>query len=225
MRFLYVLRRPHSSWMSREAWIAVVFFPLALLAIWFDSRPLLVLAAVAGLMFLYCQALILREAKGIPAWREPAVVPLILATAFTEGTGLFVAAAALTADLRPYIWPAIAVLALLVVLRFVMAWFYLASLRRTGAPARALDVLIGHGPWFFALALIVPLAAIQLGLLLPGLAGALFALAGLLALAGGWAMKFILVTRAGYNQGFALAHTPVRGAGVPGPSVKPGWSA
>jgi phenylacetyl-CoA:acceptor oxidoreductase subunit 1 len=82
MRFLYVLRRPHSSWMSREAWIAAAFFPLGLLAIWFESRPLLVLAAVTGLIFLYCQALILREAKGIPAWREPAVVPLILTTVF-----------------------------------------------------------------------------------------------------------------------------------------------
>jgi phenylacetyl-CoA:acceptor oxidoreductase subunit 1 len=225
MRFLYVLRRPHSSWMSREAWVAGAFFPLGLLAIWFDSRLLLVLAAVAALIFLYCQALILREAKGIPAWREPAIVPLILATAFAEGAGLFVAEAAFTADLRPYIWPAIAALVLLVALRFAVVWLYLASLRQTGAPARTLDVLMGHGPWFLVLALIAPLAAIQLGLLLPGLAGALFALAGLFTLAGGWALKFILVTRAGYNQGFALTHTPVRGRGGPGPAVKPGWSA
>ena len=45
----------------------------------------------------------------------------------------------------------------------------------------------------------------------------------LLAFAAGWAWKFILVTRAGYNQGFALKHTPVRGAGIAGPPVKPGW--
>jgi phenylacetyl-CoA:acceptor oxidoreductase subunit 2 len=36
-------------------------------------------------------------------------------------------------------------------------------------------------------------------------------LAGLLvAGAGGW-LKFMLITRAGFNQGFALAHLPVRG--------------
>jgi phenylacetyl-CoA:acceptor oxidoreductase subunit 2 len=40
----------------------------------------------------------------------------------------------------------------------------------------------------------------------------------------GAALKFFVVTRAGYNQGFALAHTPVRGAGIAGPAVKPGWS-
>ncbi|HEX5865136.1 MAG TPA: hypothetical protein VF014_12925 [Casimicrobiaceae bacterium] len=38
------------------------------------------------------------------------------------------------------------------------------------------------------------------------------ALAGLLAaLAGAW-LKLVLVTRAGFNQGFALAHLPVRNA-------------
>jgi phenylacetyl-CoA:acceptor oxidoreductase subunit 2 len=37
------------------------------------------------------------------------------------------------------------------------------------------------------------------------------ALAGLLAaLAGAW-VKLVIVTRAGFNQGFALAHLPVRG--------------
>jgi len=37
------------------------------------------------------------------------------------------------------------------------------------------------------------------------------AVAGLAAAsAGGW-MKFALVTRAGFNQGFALPHLPVRG--------------
>ena len=53
----------------------------------------------------------------------------------------------------------------------------------------------------------------------------LFALAGCSVFATGWAIKFILITRAAYNQGFALAHTPIRGFGVPGPAVKPGWSS
>jgi len=53
----------------------------------------------------------------------------------------------------------------------------------------------------------------------------LFALAGFSVFATGWAIKFILITRAAYNQGFALPHTPIRGSGVPGPAVKPGWSS
>jgi phenylacetyl-CoA:acceptor oxidoreductase 26-kDa subunit len=36
-------------------------------------------------------------------------------------------------------------------------------------------------------------------------------LAGLAALATGWQFKVALITRAAYNQGFALPHLPVRG--------------
>ena len=37
------------------------------------------------------------------------------------------------------------------------------------------------------------------------------AIAGLMAAGAGAYLKFTLVTRAGFNQGFALAHLPVRG--------------
>jgi phenylacetyl-CoA:acceptor oxidoreductase subunit 2 len=36
-------------------------------------------------------------------------------------------------------------------------------------------------------------------------------LAGAAALATGWWLKYALVTRASFNQGFALPHLPVRG--------------
>ena len=91
LRFAYVLRQPQRSWMAREAWLALIFFPLAALAFWFDWRPALVAAAVAGLLFLFSQAMMLKEAKGIPAWREPLIVPLIITTGLAEGGGLFVA--------------------------------------------------------------------------------------------------------------------------------------
>ena len=62
-----------------------------------------------------------------------------------------------------------------------------------------------------------------LGFIVATIATLLFALGGFSAFATGWAFKFILVTRAAYNQGFALHHTPVRGSGIAGPLVKPGW--
>ena len=52
----------------------------------------------------------------------------------------------------------------------------------------------------------------------------LAALAGAAAIAGGWRLKFVVIARAAYNQGFALPLTPVRGAGEPGQGDKPGWS-
>jgi phenylacetyl-CoA:acceptor oxidoreductase subunit 2 len=61
----------------------------------------------------------------------------------------------------------------------------------------------------------LPLAAIVLAasaLLGAAAAAALTATAGLLAaLAGAW-FKFTLITRGGFNQGFALTHLPIRGA-------------
>jgi phenylacetyl-CoA:acceptor oxidoreductase 26-kDa subunit len=52
----------------------------------------------------------------------------------------------------------------------------------------------------------------------------LFGIADIMVFAADWMLKFILITRAAYNQGFALAHTPVRGSGFPGGVVKPGWA-
>jgi len=41
----------------------------------------------------------------------------------------------------------------------------------------------------------------------------------------GWfiCIKIVLVTKAAYDQGFAVEHMPARGAGASGPGVKPGW--
>jgi phenylacetyl-CoA:acceptor oxidoreductase subunit 2 len=56
-----------------------------------------------------------------------------------------------------------------------------------------------------------------------GIAAPLAAVAGAVAVAAGWQLKFVLVARAAFNQGFGLPHLPVRGAGAPGPPAKPGW--
>jgi phenylacetyl-CoA:acceptor oxidoreductase subunit 2 len=86
LRALHVLFNPLTSWMTRESFAALLLFPLALGAM--SVPAALPGAALAAAAFLYCQARILREAKGIPAWRDPAVVPLIVATGLAEGAGL-----------------------------------------------------------------------------------------------------------------------------------------
>ena len=74
LRFLHVLRQPQRSWMSREAWVAGVLFPLALAALWSGRPTVLVAAAIVALLFLFCQGMILEQSKGIPAWRNPRVI-------------------------------------------------------------------------------------------------------------------------------------------------------
>jgi Fe-S-cluster-containing dehydrogenase component/DMSO reductase anchor subunit len=224
LRFIYVLRQPQRSWMTREAWIAGLLFPVAIVALWFDSRVLLAVAAIIGLVFLFCQAKMLEQAKGIPAWRNPTIIALIMATGLTEGGGLFLFVAAVLPRLASLATPASVALILLVAIRSWTWLRYLSALKIESAPTRSLEILGNCHFWFLAFGSVLPLALLVLGLLFSGAAAVLFALAGLLVFATGWLLKFIIITRAGYNQGFALNHTPVRGSGLAGPAVKPGWT-
>ena len=99
LRALNVFFHPQTSWMSREAILALPILALGALAVLLDQpfvplpfeTHLLVavlasVVAVLGLAFLYCQARILRASLGVPAWREPALQPVIVITGLTEGT-------------------------------------------------------------------------------------------------------------------------------------------
>jgi phenylacetyl-CoA:acceptor oxidoreductase subunit 1 len=224
-RAAFVLRQPQRSWMAREAWVALGLFPVGALAAWYETPALDLAAAGLGLLFLYCQAMILSEAKGIPAWRAPFIVPLIVATGVAEGAGLFLAAAAVLPGLAAVATKIAVAAAALALLRGWVWRSYMTGLAITGVPTRALAILEAIRPWFFALGSAAPIALILVGLAWNAHAPLLFALAGLGIAGAGAALKFVLVTRAGFNQGFALSRTPARGASAPGPAVKPGWSA
>ena len=89
-RFLYVLRRPQTSWMTRETYAVAVFFP-AVVADFLRPSPVLhVLIAIAASAFLFCQGRILHAGKGIPAWRHPLVPRMLVATGLYEGVALLV---------------------------------------------------------------------------------------------------------------------------------------
>ncbi|MGZ8390569.1 MAG: hypothetical protein ACXWVL_08270, partial [Rhodoplanes sp.] len=223
-RFSYVLRQPQRSWMSREAWVAGAFFPVALAAIWFENGVALILAALLGFAFMVCQAMMFYASKGIPAWRQQTLVPLLVATGFAEGSGLFLLVAAFVPGLQLFALPVAAALVMLVPARYLAWRFYVGELEHEGAPTQTHAVYRAFAPWFLIVGLAVPLWLVAPGFILPPFTPILFALAGFTALIAGWAFKLILVTRAGFNQGFALTHTPVRGVGAAGPAVKPGWS-
>jgi phenylacetyl-CoA:acceptor oxidoreductase subunit 2 len=199
---------PFTSWMTRESFAAGLVFPLGLAAAWFASSMLAMAAAFAVLAFLYCQGRMLRAAKGIPAWREPAIVWLIVTTGMVEGAGLFLALAALIDT------PA----------KSVLGYFSLALVARglawstyRGAVAKsmarpALAALDRAGKIVIQFGTLAPLALLLLCLFAPDVARAAVPLAGVAALAAGWQFKFVLITRAAYNQGFALPHLPIRGS-------------
>lgn len=224
LRAINVLRQPQHSWMAREAWIAALWFPLAGLALWSHEPTLLLGAAVVAVLFLFSQAMILKKAKGIPAWRISWIVPLVITTGMAEGGGLFLAATAQIAAFRTMATLVASAVIVLAALRGVMWRSYCSALKAEGAPTRALAELRDYSPWFFVVGLALPSALIVAGFALTAASAVLFAIAGVCITTAGATLKFILITRAGFNQGFALNHTPVRGSGVAGPAVKPGWT-
>jgi phenylacetyl-CoA:acceptor oxidoreductase subunit 1 len=217
LRALYVLRRPDRSWMAREAWVAGALFALGALAVWTEAPVLVAAAAVAAGLFLVSQAMILKEAKGVPAWRNPLVVPLVVATGLAEGAGLFLAAAAVPAA-PPTFAGAVAGAAVAgAALRAVIWLSYLRALRIDRAPTRTLDVLSAFSPRFLLAGLALPAALVGSGLVATDAALPLFAVAGACILGAGSALKFVMVTRAGFNQGFAL---PRRSASAAAPAAQ-----
>lgn len=220
LRFLHVFLNPGTSWMSREALLAPPLFVLGGLAVWFDQPLLCLMAGGVGVAFLYCQSRILTAAKGIPAWRDPMVVPLIMITGLTEGAGLLLAIMFLAVGSDP--WFLVAFLGLLI-LR-LSAWLgYRWRLAARCAPTATLNSLAAISRWFVPLGFAVPTIAGTVALALgPQMIWAAFT-AGVLAVAGGWLLKYRLVTEAAHTQGFALPLSPVRGQGKAGPGVRPGW--
>ena len=165
LRSIYVLRQPQRSWMAREAWIAAFFFPLAGLALWSQAPALLVAAAVTAVLFLCSQAMILKEAKGIPAWRVFWILPLVIVTGLAEGSGLFLAAVAQIAAHDPLAQVAAVIAVALAALRAWIWRSYQAVLAAQGAPTRTLAILHDFRPWFFIGGLAVPSV-----LIIPGVA-------------------------------------------------------
>ena len=190
-RALHVFFNPFTSWMTRESLAALLVFLLAAAYLFSGWSATLYGAGAAAAAFLYCQARILRAARGIPAWRAPEVVPLIVCTGLAEGFGLALAFA--SADL------ALGLFVIALAAR-LLAWHRYYAVTRHPALAGADRMLLWLGT-------IVPAPMIALTPAVPWLAP----LAGLAALAAGARLKYALVTRASIQQDFSLPHLPVRG--------------
>jgi phenylacetyl-CoA:acceptor oxidoreductase subunit 2 len=210
LRALRVFRNPHTSWMGREAWTTTLLFPAGVVAA-AGVTGFAWIAAVLALVFVYCQGRMLQAAKGIPAWREPLIAPLFVVTALAEGGGWFFVTDALH---RAGTQATLVVFGVAVLAR-VFVW--LAYRRRlAGVTARGATMALDR----VGRVLHIAGTAVPLVLVIAVVAGAvtgppitlLAALAGVAAAVAGAYTKFTLIVRAAFNQGFTLAHLPVRGA-------------
>jgi len=218
-RALNVFRRPATSWMTREAMVAPLVFASGGAVVWRGGGALEWLVACLALAYVYCQAHMLQGGRGIPAWRHPRVIPLIMVTAIAEGSCLCVAVLAaagqvVTASALP--WLAVAAL----LARAAVLTAYRRGLSGA-APTQSLAVLDGYLVADRLLSA-VAVMGIAAGATLAG-GRWLLVCAGLAAVAAGWLLKFTIIVRAAFNQGFALPMLPVRGPGHAASGVRPGW--
>ena len=100
----------------------------------------------------------------------------------------------------------------LALLARAFAWSVYRDRIALGTHGPALGILEAAGKPLIQIGTIVALALLPLYLFAPDLAGVVLLLSVAAALATGWRLKFVLITRAAYNQGFALPHLPVRGS-------------
>lgn len=218
-RALNVFLHPQRSWMTREGFVATVAFGVGAVAMWFGHALLIAGTAALALLFLYCQARILQASKGIPAWREPTLAPLIIATGLTEGV-----AASLALVSAAFTMTMVALVVLLTLRAWSWRRYRLAS--ETGMPTAAARVLAAFSMPFLLLGHVLPLALLIADMALGNRYPALTYFAAVLAFGSGWAFKFMVVRYAAQTQGFAIIHRPARGPrGSGGEGVKPGWGS
>ena len=232
-RFLYVLRRPQSSWMTRETYAVAVFYPAVAADFFWPSPALHAVVAVAAAAFLVCQGRILHAGKGIPAWRHPLVPWMLVASGLYEGVALaLLGLGALSLAGGPGgpdspTFFALAGLAgaavLLAGLNAAIFGAYRGGAAKAGVgplSRRDLDAIAGRMRWMghlvpaalFAAAALAPLLASAAAVATPAILLACAAgAAGVVA--GGALWKHTLVTRACHQQGFALPRLPQRGSG------------
>jgi phenylacetyl-CoA:acceptor oxidoreductase subunit 2 len=212
LRALHVFFHPRTSWMTREAYIAVLLFPCTVAAA-AGVPGFARLAAVLALVFVFCQGRMLQAARGIPSWRHALITPLLVVTGLAEGAGLWLLAAAW---LRTGTETLVTLFGGLVLLRIVI-WLAYRRAIATQAPRAhaALDTASRVLQLAGTLLPLVAIALIPTGVVSGATTLAVAAIAGLAAAIGGAHMKFTLVTKAGFTQGAALVRLPVRGVRRP----------
>jgi phenylacetyl-CoA:acceptor oxidoreductase subunit 1 len=213
-RFLNVLKRPQTSWMTRETYAVAIIYPGLVAGLIWPHGIFHWLVFLGGVAFLYCQAMILHAAKGIPAWRAPLIPFLLIASGLFEGIGLLMMVLALIQPQAGGVNLAAFAGVVLAIVNVSLWRSYRNSARLVGIGPLADKVLAGITPALHFMGHAVPLALLALGV---GAAGDtqlwMYGLGGLAAVLGGVLWKFTVITRACYQQGFAVPRLPQRGSG------------
>ena len=224
-RFLYVLLRPQTSWMTRETYAVALFYPTLLADLWRPAEYLHLALALEAAAFLYCQVRILPAGKGIPAWRAPLMPWMLLATGLFEGAGLLAIATALHPALTHAAPLAAGAGVVLAVVNALLWRHYCRTAQINGVGPLARDVLTALAPNLHLIGHALPLLGFALFLWFGSEQPIAAIIAGIGAVAGGAMWKITVITKACHQQGFALAKVPQRGSGTRAAPARMGTAA
>lgn len=166
LKSIYLLANLRQSWMSREALAAMIFILAAGLDWLFPSAIFQVLAAIAGLVFMVSQGMIVWRASSVYTWNSPLVPWFFLTCGLTSGSGLLL----VVSNLLNLAFSSVILAIILIVLLFnLLIWIlYLRTpgdtFQRGIAPLRKSDQLrltIGVGHLLPALLLIIGMIGTQ----------------------------------------------------------------
>jgi formate-dependent nitrite reductase membrane component NrfD len=192
LRGARVIARLGTSWMSREAALGGLFVVLAAAEFVAPGPAARLAAALAAVAFAVAQGMIVRRARGVPAW-DVAVMPvLFLVSSLVSGMGLLLLVDGVTAR-SDASSPLAATLPLLVA--GLLVWLVYVTWSRDGAFLAATRPL-REGAVGVALAgcgYVAPFVLVIVTLALEGTAGLATALAGALMIAGQVHAKWVLV--------------------------------
>lgn len=216
LRFANVVRGWRTSWMSREAIVAVLFMAVVAVMLFVESTALSLLAAIFGVLFLYFQARILQAGKGVPTWRPKIMTAMLVSTGLFEGSGLLAIALAATGTTLPgALGQAVPVAGIALGLLSIHLWQRYMRYCEENVPVESFAVLKRHSPIIQLAGRVVPIALLAAAFAVaPAAQPILLALGGLVAMLGGWYWKTIVIWRASHFQNFQLKHVPIRGSGI-----------
>ena len=200
---IYLLANVRQSWMSREALAGLVFILAAALD-WLAPHPILrAVAAVAALLFIVAQGMMVYRASGVVTWNVPTVPVFFLTCGLATGCGAMLLASVLLSvhSLVPLPLAALAAAAANGLAWLVYRNTHGESFRRALAPLHsashmALALGVGH---------LLPMALLLFTLVQP--VPALLPLAGLALMVGGAMQKYAFAFEASALRGLVRAHS------------------
>ena len=210
-RFLLVLLRPNSSWMTRETYAVAVFYPVLVAAVLWGFQELYLVMSLIALLFLYCQAKILHVTRGVPAWRVDLIPTMIVVAGLTEGMGLFAIVVGLLPQLFLNTIVFVSILGVLLSTLTAVLWqLYLVRAKTNGLSPLARRELERITPLLRYTSHLTPLICFPLAV---GFNEIFLLVAGGASVVGGIIWKFTIIIRASYMQGYSLPKIPQRGSG------------